>query len=181
GADTADDLADPDRLADPHVDDREMAVAGGEAVAEVDLDHAAVAAAPAGAGHGAIGGGAHRFAGLAAEIQSGVHGGRADERIDAHAVDRRQVDLAGDRLAQGHAAERAHEPIDLDTRKADTLNLALERAGAGRQTRRHERTAGAAAARRDLSGIDAKLAEHAADALGAGVVAFLERGEGGNL
>ena len=47
-ADLADGLADPHRLADLDVDLRQVAVAGGEAVAVVDLDHLAVAAFPAG-------------------------------------------------------------------------------------------------------------------------------------
>src|SRR6516225_306058 len=47
-ADLADHLSDPDGVADLDVDLREMAVAGRKPVAMVDLDHAAVAAAPAG-------------------------------------------------------------------------------------------------------------------------------------
>ena len=59
--DLADDLPGPDRLADAHVDRREVTVAGGQAVAVVDVDHPAVAAAPARGRHLAVGGGAHRY------------------------------------------------------------------------------------------------------------------------
>src|SRR5512135_1926737 len=41
-ANLADDLADADLLADFDVDLRQMAIAGGEAVAVVDLDHIAI-------------------------------------------------------------------------------------------------------------------------------------------
>ena len=48
GADGADHLADLDDVADPDMDFREMAVAGRQSVAMVDLHHAAVAADPSG-------------------------------------------------------------------------------------------------------------------------------------
>src|ERR1700687_1285084 len=67
-ADLADGLRDVDRLAAPPADFRQMAVTGGQAMAVVDLDHIAVAALPAGDGHAAVGGGAHRIAALAAQI-----------------------------------------------------------------------------------------------------------------
>src|SRR5262249_16821067 len=47
GAACADHLADPDDIADLDVDLGEMAVARGESVAVIDLDHAAIAALPA--------------------------------------------------------------------------------------------------------------------------------------
>ena len=68
-------------LADLHLDLRHVAVARREAVAVVDLDHLAVAAAPARGLDGAVGGGAHRVAGAAAEIEAGVHRRPAEERI----------------------------------------------------------------------------------------------------
>src|SRR4051794_8749657 len=46
GADRADHLSDPDKIADPDVDLRQMTVAGRQAVAVVDLHHAAIAAGP---------------------------------------------------------------------------------------------------------------------------------------
>src|SRR5215475_5803442 len=61
-ADLADDLADLDALSDLYVDLGEMAVAGREAVAVIDLDHAAVAAAPARFGDRSGGGCVHRIA-----------------------------------------------------------------------------------------------------------------------
>src|SRR5690242_12099130 len=84
-ADLADHLTDLDDVADLHVDLREMAVARGQPVAMVDLDHAAIAAAPARRDHLAVGGGADGIAGLSAEIEAGVHRGPAEEGIGAHA------------------------------------------------------------------------------------------------
>ena len=104
-ADLADDLPGPDRLADAHVDRGEVAVAGGQAVAMVDVDHPAIAAAPARRRHLAVGGGAHRIAGLAVQIEPGMHGGRAGERVHAHAEPGRRIDVAVDRLAHGNAAD----------------------------------------------------------------------------
>src|SRR5262245_29559263 len=71
-ADAADDLADLDRLADLDVDCRQVAIAGREPVAVVDLDHLAVAAVPAGGGDRAVRRGAHRIAGVAAHVETGV-------------------------------------------------------------------------------------------------------------
>jgi hypothetical protein len=65
----------------------------------------------------------------------------------------------------------------LRTGHADAVDLALEGAGVGGQPRRHERAAGPAGARRDLGGVDPDLGEHAADAPGLRVVAFLQRTE----
>ena len=62
-----------DGLADANVDRGEVAVAGGHAVAMIDVDHAAVAAAPACRRDLAVRGGAHGIAGLAVEIETGVH------------------------------------------------------------------------------------------------------------
>src|ERR1051325_7693225 len=101
----ADDLADLDLLADLNLDLRQVAVARRKSVAVVDLDHLAVAAAPAGGFHGAVGGGAHRVAGAAAEVETGVHRRPAEERIGPHAEAGRQVDLAEDRLSHRHSAE----------------------------------------------------------------------------
>src|SRR5882757_1389958 len=97
-SDAADDLADLDLLADLHFDLRQVAVARRKSVAVVDFDHLAVATAPARGFHGAVGGGAHRVAGAAAEVETGVHCWPAEERIGPYAEARRQVDLARDRL-----------------------------------------------------------------------------------
>src|SRR5665811_916962 len=101
-ADPADDLADAHRLTDLHVNLREMAVTGGQAIAVVDLDHVAIAAFAAGDAHFAGGGGVHRFAGFAAQVDTGMDGGPAQERVEAHAERRTHVHLAADRLAHRH-------------------------------------------------------------------------------
>src|SRR5262249_49504184 len=90
-ADLADDLADLHVLTDLDQDRREVAVARREAVAVIDLDHATVATRPSGRRHRAVRGDAHRIAGRRAEIEAGVHGGPAEERIGAHAKARRQL------------------------------------------------------------------------------------------
>src|SRR5580692_12909800 len=72
-ADPADHLADANALADANVDLGEMAVAGGEAIAVVDLDHLAIAAAPAGRRHCSRSRSMGRLAIGAAEIDAGVH------------------------------------------------------------------------------------------------------------
>ena len=82
-ADGADHLSDLDLVADLDVDFRQMAVAGRQAVAVVDFHHAAIAAAPSRRHHFAVRGGAHRIARRGAEIEAGVHGRAAEERIAA--------------------------------------------------------------------------------------------------
>src|SRR6516225_6649243 len=79
--DLADHLADLDALSDLHVDLGEMAVAGREAIAMIDLDHAAVTTAPASFGHRPGGGCVYRIATVAAEVDPSVHRGLADEWI----------------------------------------------------------------------------------------------------
>src|SRR5438045_3211082 len=98
-ADLADHLADLDDVADLDVDRGEMAVAGGEAVAMVDLDHAAIAALPAGCDDLAVGGGTHGIAGGGAEIQARVHRGPSQEGVAAHAEAGGELDFADDGLA----------------------------------------------------------------------------------
>src|SRR5215471_17286513 len=104
-AEPADHLAEPDRLSDPDVDLRQVAVAGRDAVGVLDLDHAAVAAAPAGGRYGAGRGGTDRLAGIAAKIDARVPRRPVEERIDAHAESRARVELAVDRLMQRHRRE----------------------------------------------------------------------------
>src|SRR6266568_2651720 len=96
-ADAANDLPDLDLLADLHFDLRHVAVARREAVAMVDLDHVAVAAAPARGFDDAVGGGADRVAGLAAEVEAAMHRGPAQEGVRPHTEAGRQIDLAHDR------------------------------------------------------------------------------------
>src|SRR5262249_56983608 len=130
------------------------------------LDHGPGAAAPARGGHGAVGGGAHRIAGLAMEIEPGMQGRRAQEWVDAYAEARLQIELAVDRLAHGNGAERAREPGDLRARDLDAMNLALEAHGVLGHLRGDERTAHRAGtvAGRGLAGLEAEFDQHAAHA-----------------
>src|SRR3954453_2657287 len=111
--DETNDLADLHDLADPDIDLGEMAVAGCEAIAVIDLDHAAVAAGPAGRDDLAVGGDANGIAARGAEVEPGVHRGPAQERIAAHAEAGGEFDLADDRLAIGHECEGAVEAVHL--------------------------------------------------------------------
>src|SRR5438309_7314803 len=106
GADLADHLAGPHALADGDVDRREMAVAGDETVTVVDLDHLAIAALPTRDRDLAVSSDAHRVADRRLQIEAGMHGGRLDERVHAHAEARGRIEVAGERLAHRHAAER---------------------------------------------------------------------------
>ncbi len=171
GPGAADDLADLDGLPDVHVDRREMPIAGGEAVAVVDLDHAAIAAAPPGGSDGAVRGCMHGLAGLGVEIEPRMHRRRAGEGIGAHAEGRGHLELAVDRLAQRHRDQRAGQPVELHPRDADAMELVLEAVGASWQPRRNERPADAVG----LAHFDAQLVEHAADAARPRVVGLLKR------
>src|SRR5262245_50331608 len=164
--DLADDLSGLDGLADANVDRRQVTVAARQSVAVIDVDRAAIAAAPAGGGHRAVGSGAHRVAGLAMEIEPGMHGRLAQEWVDADAEARLQIDLAVDRLAHGNAAERAREPGDLCARDLDAMKLALEAHGVLGHLRGDERTAHRAGtvAGRGLAGLEAEFDQHAAHA-----------------
>src|SRR5215510_12940645 len=121
--DLADDLSGLDGLADANVDRQQVTVAARQSVAVIDVDRAAIAAAPAGGGHRAVGGGAHRVAGLAMEVEPGMHGRPAQEWVD------------------GDAAERAREPGDLCAGDLNAMKLALEAHGVLGHLRRDERTA----------------------------------------
>src|SRR6266567_601678 len=121
-------LPDPHLVADTDLDRGEMRVAGRQSVAVVDLDHLAVAAVPAGMGHGPGGGSAHRLAFLPAQIDAGVHGRTVEEGVDPDPESRGQIDLAGDRLADRHGNERARERVNLGSGKLHAIELALEHA-----------------------------------------------------
>src|SRR6185312_273538 len=84
-AEAADRLPDVNLLPDRHVDFREVTVSRRETVAVIDLDHLAVAAAPGGDSYGSGRGGVNLVAGVAAEVDAGVHRRGVNERIDAHA------------------------------------------------------------------------------------------------
>src|SRR5262245_20268287 len=164
--DLADDLSGLDGLADANVDRRQVTVAARQSVAVFDVDRAAIAAAPAGGGHRAVGGGAHRVAGLAMEIEPGMHGRPAQEWVDADAEARLQIDLAVDRLAHGNAAQRAREPGDLCARDLNAMKLPFEAHGLLGHLRGDERTAHRAGgvAGRGLAGLEAEFDQHAAHA-----------------
>src|SRR5262249_18699108 len=140
-SDLADHLSDPDGVADLHVDLREMAVAGGEPVAMVDLDHAAVTAAPARGDDLAVRGGADGIARLGAEVEPGMHRGSAEEGIRAHAEARGEFDFADDGLAVGHERKRAGQAVHLRTRGVDAVELPIEWTGIPGQFDRNERPA----------------------------------------
>src|SRR5262249_58449315 len=72
--DLADDLSGLDGLADANVDRRQVTVAARQSVAVIDVDRAAIAAAPAGGGHPAVGGGARRRGGLPMALGAGMAG-----------------------------------------------------------------------------------------------------------
>src|SRR5262249_4352903 len=165
-ADLADDLPGPDGLADVNVDRRQVAVACRQSVAVIDVDHAAVAAAPARGGHRAVSGGVHHIAGLAVKIEPSMHGRPAQERVDADAESRLQIELAVDRLAHGNGAQRAREPTDLCARDLDAVKLALEAHRTLGQLRRDEWTAERAGtvARCRLVDVEAEFDQHAAHA-----------------
>src|SRR3954465_6236427 len=182
-ADPSEDLADPHRLADPGFDLRHMPVTGRKTVAVVDLDHLAVAAAPAGSGHRAGRGGVDCLAGFAAEVDAGVHRWPAEERIEPHAESGRQVDFAFDRLSHRDRTERPGQAIDLRAGEIDAGDLAVEIAAAVRRRHGNEGTAGACrtACGGDSARIDADLGAHAAETPGLGVNALFNRIESGGL
>src|SRR5690606_24368117 len=94
-------LADADQVADLHRIARVVRVTGDVAVAVVDLDHVAVAAAHAGETDHAVGHGHHRVAGAGVEIDALVELAAAAEGIGAAAV-------AGGDVAVGHRRARRH-------------------------------------------------------------------------
>src|SRR5690606_38161436 len=96
----ADDVAGLYFLAFLHVDTAQVRVARGEAVAMVDLDHAAVAAVEASADDLAGAGAAYRHADRRAEVDAGVHRRAADQRVAAYA------EAAGDCLARNRMMYR---------------------------------------------------------------------------
>src|SRR5262249_32004310 len=140
GPDAADDLADADALSFRHVDRGEMAITCRQAVAVIDLNHLAVAAAPSRRHPLAGRGGAHRVAGIGAHVEAGVHGERADERVHAHAEAGAELHLAGERLAYRYRREHAIEMLDLRARQRNAVELALEWAAVAARRHRHERS-----------------------------------------
>src|SRR4051812_18972198 len=104
-----------------------MAVAGLDALAVVDLDEIAVAAAvPFGAVDDAVGGGVDRGAERAGEIDPGMHGGAAAERIGADA------EAAGEvhRIAQREGGRNGGDAL-LELVELAPAGEQLEEAGIG--------------------------------------------------
>src|SRR5262245_15422796 len=166
GADLADHLADLHDIADLDVARRQMAVAGGQPVAVVDLDHAAVAALPAGGNDLAVGGGADGIAGGGAEIQARMHRGPAEEGITAHAEAGGEFDFADDGLAIGHQRQRAVQLVDLRAGDVDAIELAVEGAGVAGKLYGDEGTADSAArrCRFELREVEAEVVDDPAHA-----------------
>src|SRR5215471_17136217 len=84
-AELADNAACAHGVADRNVDLGEMTVAGQQPIAVVDLDHLTIAAAGGRDRNGARGGRANWIAGIAAEIDPGMHRCFVNKRIHANA------------------------------------------------------------------------------------------------
>src|SRR5436309_9817130 len=84
-ADAADEGVLRDDLPDLDQDRAEVAVARRDAIAMIDLDHVAVAAGIVRGDHRAARGRPHGVTCRAEEVDPGMHGGAAEERIHARA------------------------------------------------------------------------------------------------
>src|SRR5690242_7065611 len=124
-----DDFADADELADLHIDLRQVAVTGRQAIAVIDLDHIAVAAFPARNRHAAGRGRAHGFADLSTQVDACMNRRAAQEWIHAHAEWRTHVYFADNGLANRHCDQCVRESIDLRAGDVDAVKLPFERAG----------------------------------------------------
>ena len=93
-----------------------------------------------------------------------MHRGSAEEGIVADTKTRGELDLADDRLAIGHQRQRRVEAVHLDAAEIDPLQLALERAGIGRQFHGNEGAAdaGARGSRFQLPHVEAEIVDDAA-------------------
>src|SRR6185437_11194206 len=165
-ADFADHLADLDHVADLDVDLREVAVAGGEPVAMVDFDHAAVAAAPTRIDNLAVGGGAYGITHLRAEIETRMHRGPSEEGIGTDAETGRELDLANHGLAVGHLCQRAGQLVRLRAGDVDPVKLAVKGAGVGGEFHGDERSAHrrARGCRLEVRHVETKIGDDAAHA-----------------
>src|SRR5262249_20210809 len=119
-------LASLHRLPHSHLDRRQVAIAGRQAVAVIDIDHPPIATAPSGGGHGAIRLGPHRLANLAVNVDARMHRRRTLKRRLPISETRSEIDIAFYRFADRHVVERAREPTNLNAGEADAINLALE-------------------------------------------------------
>src|SRR5665213_33340 len=141
-----------------------MAIAGRQAIAMVDFDHAAIAAGPSRRHDFAVRGRSHRIAHGGAEIKTGVHGRATEERIDADPEAGREFNFADYRLAIGHQRQRPVQTFHLRSVDIDPIELALEGAGVGRKFDGNEGTAHAGTWRRGLQlrHVEAEIADDAA-------------------
>ena len=172
-----DDLADAYELTDLHVDLRESRAWPCQAAAVVDLDHVAIAAFPAGDAHFAAGGGVHRFADFAAQVDASVDAGRPRNGS------RRMPN--GELMSTSPTTGLARHPtgcgnIGCSARATvDAVELALEGAGTRDAAALAPQMARRAGARRRLGGVDAEIAEHAAPTARFGVDALFQIGQHG--
>src|SRR5258706_13769287 len=130
-SDGADHLANSDPVADLHADLGQMAVAGRQTIAVVDFHHSPIAAGPTRRHYFALRGRPHRIAGRRAEIETGVHGRSAEERIVADPEAGSEFDFAYHRLAIRHQRQRPAEALHLGAVNVDPVELALESPGVG--------------------------------------------------
>src|SRR5262245_29008701 len=103
-----------------------MPITGCRPVAVVDLHQLPVAALPARDADLAVRCGAHRVAGLGLHVQSRMHGGRPKEGVHALAETRREIEIAGERLADRYGAERTCQAFGLNACGAGANDLAIE-------------------------------------------------------
>src|SRR5215218_3114448 len=112
-ADAADERAGRNLLAGDDPDRGEVGVAGREAVAVVDLDHAAVAAGIFGRRDRAGGGRPRVGAVFGLEVEPGVHRRSAGEGIDAHAEAAREICLGARRAGKRQGGARLPQAREL--------------------------------------------------------------------
>src|SRR5229473_1448259 len=157
-----------------------MAVAGRQAVAMIDFNHAAIAASPSRRDHLSVRGRPHRVAHGGAEIETGVHGRAAEERIAADPESAGEFDFADHRLAIWHQRKGAVETLDLGAGGVDPVKLALKSAGVGGKSDGNEGAADTRAWRRgfQLRHIEAEIGEHAAHPANARFHALFDRAKG---
>ena len=174
-AETAHALAGLELVAHLDVDLRQMAIACREPIAVVDLDHPAIAAAPAGGDHRS--GCCHTdcFSGVAAKINAGMHRRAAEEGIDAHAEARRRVDLSVDRLVQRHRGDRRGQALCLGAGDVDAVDLLLERSSIRRRSVGNERSTCCRV--RSLCLVQPGVGEYGTNPAGLGVIALFHGGE----
>src|SRR3954451_24888966 len=161
GADFPDHLSDLDHIANPDIDLRQMAVSGCQAIAVVDLDHAAIAARRSRGHHLSVRGSAHRITCRGAEVETGMHRRAAEEWIAADSESAGEFDLADHRLSIGHEGEGPIKSVNLRAGDVNSIKLAFERPGVRRKLQRNEGPAhaGARCRRLQLGHVQSKIAK----------------------